>query len=86
MPFDDRQHTGSHGRQYRIVRPVGLCHEVMQRLMRRPHAPWLHASRHRFDTLTIAGQQQAGAIGLERRRAIGMPQHRRQCLDIGSKA
>jgi hypothetical protein len=54
--------------------------------VRRLHALWLHASGHRFDTLTIAGQQQAGAIGLERRRTIGMPQRRRQCLDIGSKA
>ncbi len=84
-PLDDGQDTGAHRREAPLIGPFGLRHEVMQRLMRRLHAPRLHARRHRLDALAIARQQQSRAIRSERRRAIGMAQRRRDRLDIGDK-
>lgn len=52
--------------EHRVVGPVGLCHEVMQRLVRRLHATGLHAGCHRFDALARAGQQQTRAVRSER--------------------
>ena len=62
VPLDDRQHAGAHRGEHRVIRPVGLGYEVMQRLMRRLHPPRLHPRRHRLDALAIAGQQQSRTV------------------------
>jgi hypothetical protein len=62
MPRDDGQDTGAHRRKHPVTGPLGLGHEVVQRLVRRLHPPRLHACGHRFDALAIAGQQQSRAI------------------------
>ena len=85
-PLDDRQHMGAHGGQQRVVGPVRLGDEMMQRLVRRLDTPRLHARRHRLDALAGAGQQQARAVGPERRCAVGVPERARQSLDIDAKA
>ena len=60
--LDDGQDARAHRRQHGVVRPIGFCHEVMERLMRRPHPRRLHARGHRLDTFAVAGQQQTRAI------------------------
>jgi len=52
-----RQDAGAYCRQHRLVRPIGLCHQVMQRVMRRPHEPGVHPGGHRLDALAITRQQ-----------------------------
>ena len=42
--------------------------------------------RHRFDTLPFPVEQQAGAISLQRKGAIGMPRGLRQAIEIGREA
>lgn len=74
--FDDGQDTRTHRRQHRGVGPIGLGQEVMQRLMRRLHAPWLHPRGHRFDAFAITGQQQSRAIGSEWRTPVSMTKQR----------
>ena len=85
MPPEDGQDMGAHGREHGIVGPLGLRHEMMQRLVRRPHTPRLHARGQRLDAFALAGQQQPRAIRLERGGTIGVSQFRRDRLDIGSK-
>jgi hypothetical protein len=62
VPLDDGQHAGAHRREYRIIRPVGLRYEVMQRLMRSLHASRLHARSYRLDALAIARQQKPRTV------------------------
>jgi hypothetical protein len=57
-----RQDARAYRRQHSVVRPVGFCHEVMERLMCRLHPRRLNARSHRPDTLAVAGQQQTRAI------------------------
>ena len=83
--LDDGQHAGAHRRKHRVIGPIGLRHEVMQRLVRCLHAARLHARGHRLDAFAIAGQQQSRAIRSERRGAIGMAKRRRDRLDIGGE-
>ena len=75
MPLDRRQHLRPHRGQDRRIVPVRLCHHVVQRLMFGLHMGGVEPRRHRLDALALTGQQQAGAVGLRRGRAAGMPQH-----------
>lgn len=59
--------------------------QMMQRLVGRLHPRRRHAGGHRFDALSPTGKQQAGAIGSERRRPVGVPERCRQRLDIGGE-
>ena len=86
MLLDAGQHTRANCGEHGVVRPVGLRHEVMQRLVRRLHALRFYARCHRLHALALARQQQAGAIGLKWRRPIGVPKRPCQSLDIGRKA
>jgi hypothetical protein len=77
VPLHDGKHAGAHRHEHRAARPVGLCYEVMQRLMRRRlHTFRLHARSHRLDAVAIAGQQESRTVRLELRHAIGVTQAR----------
>jgi hypothetical protein len=84
-PLDDGQDAGAHRRENGLIGPIGLCHEVMQRLMRGSHPPGLDARGHRLDAFALARQQQPGAIRSERCGAIGMAEDRGDRLDITSE-
>jgi hypothetical protein len=84
-PLHNRQHPQTNRGEQRLVGPVCLGHEVMQRLMRCLHAPRFNASSHRLDALAGARQQQAGAVGSEWDAAVGMTKSCAQRLDIGSQ-
>ena len=75
MPLDRRQHLRPHRGQNRRIVPLRLGHHVVQRLMFGLHMGGVEPRRHRLDALAFPGQQQAGAVGLRRGRAAGMPQH-----------
>ena len=83
MPLDRRQHLRPHRGQDRRIVPVRLCHHVVQRLMFGLHMCGVEPRRHRLDALALTGQQQAGAVGLRRGRAAGMPQHTGNRIQIG---
>ena len=85
MLLNDRQGARLHGGEHRLVGPVRLRHEVVQRLMCCLYTPRLHARGHRLDALAITGQQQSRAIRLKRRRAIGVTKRQRDRLNIGGK-
>ena len=61
-PLHNRQHPQTNRGEQRLVGPVCLGHEVMQRLMRCLHASRFDARRHRLDALAGTRQQQAGAV------------------------
>jgi hypothetical protein len=84
--LDDGQHTGADGGQERLVGPVGLGDEMVQRLMGGLDAPGLDAGRYGFDALASARQQQARAIRPERRDPVSVPERAAECLDIGAQA
>src|SRR5579863_795604 len=46
----------------------------------------VEASSHRFHALTLAGQQQAGAIGLQGNGTITVPRGLRQAIKVGREA
>jgi hypothetical protein len=84
-PLDDGQDTGAHRREHRVIGPIGLGHEVMERLVRGLYPPRLHARGHRFDAFALARQQQPRTIRSERRGPVGMAECRRDRLDIGAE-
>jgi len=43
------------------------------------------ARGHRLDAFTLAGQKQAGAVGLKRNPAVGVARCPRQAVEVGSK-
>ena len=59
---------------------------MVQRLMGLAHVVRAKAGRHRFDTLALSGQQQAGAIRLQRNNSIQVPRGLRQAIEIGREA
>src|SRR6201996_9641087 len=75
MPLDPRQPLRPPRGQHRRIVPVRLGHHVVQRLMFGLHMCGVEPRRHRLDALALAGQQQAGAVGLRRGRPARMPQH-----------
>ena len=83
MPRDRRQHRRPHRGQDRRIVPRRLGHHVVQRLMFGLHMGGVEPRRHRLDALALTGQQQAGAVGLRRGRAAGMPQHSGNRIQIG---
>jgi hypothetical protein len=82
-PLDDGQNTGTHRRKYRVIGPIGLRHEVMQRLVGGLHPSRLDARGHWLDAFAIAREQQSRTIRSERCGSIGMPKCRRDRLHIG---
>src|SRR5688572_25072835 len=64
------------------IAPHGLGNEVMQRLMLGLNAFGIKARRHRLDALAVAVEQQAEAIGPERRLAVGMTQSTGKFIQI----
>ena len=50
------------------------------------HVVWRQAGGHRLYTLALAGQQQAGAVILQRNDSVSMPCGFGQALDICRKA
>jgi hypothetical protein len=68
------------------ITPGGVGYHMVQGLMGLAHAVRAKASRHRFHTLALARQQQAGAIGLHRNRPIQVPRGLRQAIQIGREA
>src|SRR5437899_6319021 len=54
--------------------------------MRLANVVGAETSRHRFHTLAFPGEQQAGAIGLQRDHAIQVPRGLRQAIQIGREA
>jgi hypothetical protein len=81
--LDGWQHLAAHRGQHRLVRPVRLGDQMMQRLLRRLHPLRLQPGRHRLDALALTRQQQPGAVGLERRGAISVAEFRNQRIEIG---
>jgi hypothetical protein len=79
-PCDHRftaQHCGKHkiqaAIQHRFVAPRDVCDQVMTRLVHPTHVVCCKACGHGFDALPFAGQQQAGAVVLQRSMAINVP-------------
>ncbi len=85
MLRQDRQHASAHGCQHGVIAPARLGYEVVQRLMSRLHPAGRHPGGYGLDALALARQQQAGAVGPERRHPVSVPQGASQCLDIESK-
>ncbi len=85
MPLDRRQHMGTNGEHDGIIRPIGLGHEMVQRLVRRPYSFRLDTCRHRFDAFPIARKQQARAIGSERRDPISMAKNHGDGINVGGE-
>jgi hypothetical protein len=59
---------------------------MMQRLVHSPDIVGRQARGHRLDALTLTGQQQRGAVVLQRNVAIGVPCGFRQALQVSRKA
>jgi hypothetical protein len=59
---------------------------MMQRLVHPSHIVASEPCRHGFDAFPFTGQQQAGAVVLQRSVTISMPCGFRQALDICRKA
>ena len=78
--------VGAHDGQQSLVGPLGLGHEVVQRLVGRLHPTGINPRRHGLDALALARQDQPGAVGFERRHTIGMAECSGQTLDIARKA
>ena len=57
-----------------LIRPVGLGHEMMQRLMPRAGVQRINPRRHRLHTLARQGQHQPRAVALETSVAVQVPE------------
>jgi hypothetical protein len=72
--------------QDRFVIPRGVGYHMMQRLVHPTHVIASESRGHGFDAFPFSGQQQAGAVVLQRSATIGMPCGFGQALDICRKA
>jgi hypothetical protein len=54
----------------------------MERLVHATNIVWSQARRHRLDTLALSGQQQSGAVVLQRSMTVGVPRGVGHALDI----
>jgi hypothetical protein len=84
------QHCGDHKIQTAIqdifVAPRSVGNDMMQRLVHPSDLITGKPRGHGLDALPFAGQQQAGAIALQRSVTIGVPCGFGQALDICRKA
>jgi len=86
--------TAQHGRdhsvqtpiQHRFITPGGIGDHMVQRLVHPAHIVSGKPRGHWLDALALAGQQQAGAVVLQRSVTIGVPCGFGQALDICRKA
>jgi hypothetical protein len=80
------QNRLAHLPQNFFVASGSVGHHVMQRLVHAPDAVRSQPGRHRVHALTLAWNQQTGAVVLQRNRAIGMSRGFPQAIHIGRKA
>ncbi len=85
-PTRDRplaRHGRQDGRAHRLVAPGGVGDQVMQGLVRGLHPVRRQPGGHRLDALALARQQQPGAVGVERRPAVGVAERGGQGVEVG---
>jgi len=68
-----RHHPLGDPAQHLLVRPIGLGHEVMQRLVAGAGVQRINAGGHRLHALALQRQHQPGAIASEPRVSVGVP-------------
>jgi hypothetical protein len=98
VPLDRRQHLRPYRGQQRRIVPLGLRHHMVQRLVLGLHMGRIEPGGHRLDALTLARQQQTGAVsprrggsacvtqapdnGIQIRRQAGLACQRLSCSSL----
>jgi hypothetical protein len=81
--FDLWQRHLAHFAQHSLIGPRGDGDKMQQRLVFRSRGGWRGKGGHWLDALALAGQQQPGAVVVQRHHAIGMTDDAGQLLDVG---
>ena len=82
VPLDLWQYHLLHLGQHELVRPCGIGDKMQKLLVLRRDAGGRRHRRHRLHAPASLGRQQPGAVALQRRRPIRMPDHTRQAIQI----
>jgi len=72
--------------QNRGIIPLSVCDEMVHRLVPRPNVARIYQGCHRFNTLSLAGQQQTRKIGRERLTSVSVVDKSRNFFDITLKS
>jgi hypothetical protein len=86
VPLDRGQYPLAHRPEQRRIVPLGLGHDVVQRLVLGLHPLRRDPRRHGLHALALARQQQSRAVGPRRGRPAGVAQHRRDPIQVGREA
>jgi len=81
--LDLRQHHLAYFGQHGLVRPRGVGNEMQQRLVFGRSTGGCGQRGHRLDALALAGQQQPGAVVVQRFHPVGMADDADQLVDVG---